>query len=153
MRVALLLLLVACNSGSGGGGTGGGGAGDPTVINGIMVPAVPDPALNAATVAGIDSNTNGVRDDVERFLATEYGTDAALHAEATLHAKALQRVLVEPTPANVEAHLRQVDCLDDEVKLAKLSKLARATADTGERRTAYGLAFAGASLSGKGCTP
>jgi hypothetical protein len=40
-----------------------------TVINGISVPPEPDPVANNATLAGIDSNNNGVRDDVEIKMA------------------------------------------------------------------------------------
>jgi hypothetical protein len=39
------------------------------VINGIVVPLEPDPVVNNATLAGVDSNANGVRDDVERKIA------------------------------------------------------------------------------------
>jgi hypothetical protein len=37
----------------------------PTVYNGYNLPAEPDPALNNSTLKGIDSNNNGIRDDVE----------------------------------------------------------------------------------------
>jgi hypothetical protein len=37
----------------------------PTVYNGYNLPAEPDPDLNRATLKGIDSNHNGIRDDVE----------------------------------------------------------------------------------------
>lgn len=39
------------------------------VINGITVPPEPAPTLNNSTLAGIDVNKNGVRDDVERVIA------------------------------------------------------------------------------------
>ena len=48
------------------------GGDDPAkmeVINGISVPPEPDPVQNNATVAGVDVNSNGVRDDVERKIA------------------------------------------------------------------------------------
>ena len=38
-------------------------------INGISVPPYPDPTINNATLAGVDLNGNGIRDDVERYLA------------------------------------------------------------------------------------
>ncbi len=47
---------------------------DATTINGIPVPPDPGPA-NDATLAGIDANHNGVRDDVERAIAEKYGTN------------------------------------------------------------------------------
>ena len=39
------------------------------VINGIAVPWEPEPVANAATLTGVDSNSNGVRDDAEREIA------------------------------------------------------------------------------------
>ncbi len=41
------------------------------VINGIEVPPEPDPVKNNATLEGVDVNTNGVRDDVERIAAKD----------------------------------------------------------------------------------
>jgi hypothetical protein len=43
--------------------------GTTELINGIAVPPEPDPVANNATLAGVDSNSNGVRDDVERQIA------------------------------------------------------------------------------------
>ncbi len=45
----------------------------PEVINGITVPPEPAPSVNNATLAGVDSNNNGIRDDVERVIATIFG--------------------------------------------------------------------------------
>ena len=42
---------------------------DYEVINGITVPPEPSPEVNNATLAGVDINGNGVRDDIERFIA------------------------------------------------------------------------------------
>lgn len=55
-------LLASC-----GGGGGGSGA---TTVNGIAVPAQPDATQNNATLAGVDSNSNGVRDDAEIMIAS-----------------------------------------------------------------------------------
>ncbi|WP_296843340.1 hypothetical protein [Thiofilum sp.] len=40
----------------------------PETINGIVVPPEPDATVNNASIQGVDINTNGVRDDVERKL-------------------------------------------------------------------------------------
>jgi hypothetical protein len=69
--LAVPLLLSSCG---GGGSSGGSTSTTPTtttneIINGISVPPEPDPTANNATLAGIDSNSNGVRDDVERKIA------------------------------------------------------------------------------------
>lgn len=45
------------------------------LINGIPVPPEPDPTANNATLAGIDVNGNGVRDDVERKIAEKYSAN------------------------------------------------------------------------------
>ena len=41
-------------------------------VNGHRLPPEPDPAVNNATLLGIDGNHNGVRDDVERKVYTTY---------------------------------------------------------------------------------
>jgi hypothetical protein len=65
----MLSLLASC-----GGGGSPAATTTPTVttevINGITVPIAPDTAANEATLKGVDSNNNGVRDDVERSIAT-----------------------------------------------------------------------------------
>lgn len=57
----------------------------------LRLPAAPDPARNSATLAGVDDNGNGVRDDVERAIAAAHG----LHSE---RAEALRQ-----TAATVQA--------------------------------------------------
>jgi len=42
------------------------------VINGVNVPRQPVPGMNTGLL-GVDTNNNGVRDDVERVIAAEYG--------------------------------------------------------------------------------
>ena len=37
--------------------------------NGFTIPPAPDPVVNGSTLAGVDANNNGVRDDVERTIA------------------------------------------------------------------------------------
>ncbi|GIT97183.1 hypothetical protein [Sulfurovum sp. TSL1] len=41
-------------------------------INGHILPPEPDPKINNSTLLGIDSNNNGVRDDVERWIYKTY---------------------------------------------------------------------------------
>ena len=43
-------------------------------IHGYRLPPMPDEKLNNATLLGIDSNNNGVRDDVERWIYETYDT-------------------------------------------------------------------------------
>lgn len=44
------------------------------VIGGHCLPPEPDQKINNATLLGIDSNNNGVRDDVERWIYQTYNT-------------------------------------------------------------------------------
>ncbi len=48
----------------------------PEMINGHQLPPEPDPTINNSTLLGIDSNNNGVRDDVERWIILRYQNDA-----------------------------------------------------------------------------
>ena len=40
--------------------------------SGYTLPAMPDETINSATIEGVDVNTNGIRDDVEIFIYTNY---------------------------------------------------------------------------------
>ena len=79
----------------------------------------PDPGAEAdKTVAGIDANTNGIRDDVELAIFKEYPDSARTRAVLLQYALALQvqSVLVvlnkETTTANVEDNeSRALSCL------------------------------------------
>jgi hypothetical protein len=44
------------------------------IINGIRLPPEPNEEENNATLVGVDSNDNGVRDDVERAIYVKYPT-------------------------------------------------------------------------------
>lgn len=57
----------------------------------------PDPgALADATVAGIDANNNGIRDDVELAVFKEYPNSAKTRAVLLQYALALQMEVVQP---------------------------------------------------------
>ncbi len=58
-------------------------------INGDL-PAEPDVAANSATLAGIDSNQNGIRDDVERAIYNKYKSTPKVAIAMLQYAKALQ---------------------------------------------------------------
>ena len=45
------------------------------VINGHQLPPEPDPTINNSTLLGIDSNDNGIRDDVEIYILQRYADD------------------------------------------------------------------------------
>ena len=109
MSWALLSLLAGCGSGGSGEDSGspptiasGGVAAAVTVINGVSVP--PDPGSTSKTsLAGVDGNANGIRDDVERELALFYGKSPAMHSAVIAFARKLQLPLARPAANTAEA--------------------------------------------------
>ena len=70
------------------------------VINGYTLPPMPDETLNNSTLLGIDSNDNGVRDDVERYLLDKYKDHHKIVSEIALQSgRAFQIVLENPENA------------------------------------------------------
>ena len=87
------------------------------VINGYRLPLEPDEELNNATLLGIDSNNNGVRDDVERWIFLEMeiynGYEKIEQVIAMQEAKANQMALKDPSNSNdkvYEAMNAATDC-------------------------------------------
>ena len=70
-------------------------------VNGYKLPLEPDETLNNSTLLGIDTNNNGVRDDVERWIFLEMkiynGYEKIEQVIAMQKAKALQMTLEDPT--------------------------------------------------------
>jgi len=85
----------------------------PEVINGYVLPPEPDPDLNNATLLGIDSNDNGIRDDVERFIVIKYEDHHKIVTEIGFQgARAYQKILENPlnTAENHKALHDALDC-------------------------------------------
>ena len=78
-------------------GTWTGRAPKMEVINGITVPPEPAPSINNATLAGVDVNNNGVRDDVERAVARLSVTRTSFDV-SMLYASKLSGILRAETP-------------------------------------------------------
>ncbi|VAW48061.1 hypothetical protein MNBD_GAMMA04-157 [hydrothermal vent metagenome] len=53
-------------------------------INGVRLPPEPLPEENNATLLGVDSNNNQVRDDVERWIYTEFKDKHPVHIEVSM---------------------------------------------------------------------
>lgn len=70
-------------------------------INGITVPPEPDPKVNNATLAGVDVNGNGVRDDVERKIV-QILIDPQKISYALIYAKSYERELYSTTTSRKE---------------------------------------------------
>jgi len=71
----------------------------PEMIHGHVLPPEPDPVVNNSTLLGIDSNNNGVRDDLEiKFAKTYQGYPHASKefAIAMQYARAAQIIMQEP---------------------------------------------------------
>ncbi len=62
-------------------------------VVGANLPSVPDQAENDATVAGIDTNNNGIRDDVELAIFAKYPNSPQIRAAALQYAMAEQMYL------------------------------------------------------------
>ncbi len=64
------------------------------------LPPEPDPKINNSTLLGIDSNNNGVRDDVERWIYKTYKDKHPIHIDIAMQAgRAYKQVLETPERA------------------------------------------------------
>lgn len=96
-------------------------------VDGKHLPPEPDPKLVDATVEGVDSNKNGIRDDVELAIFKKYPKDSKVRAAELQYAKALQSGLDKVTnqdtlTAAVWEEDRAYFCIDE--TLPKLPKSA-----------------------------
>lgn len=131
---------------------GGGGGNTPAeTINGVAVPPQPEAQANQATLAGVDINANGIRDDIERSVALNFGTDPQQLALASAHARAVQAVVVTASRTAGDAYVEKIRCLSDRALLERLSAQTKATLDNESRRRAYARALAGAAVTREGC--
>ena len=136
-------------------GCGGGGQGSsapqPTteVVNGMTVPLAPDTATNNRTVSGIDSDSDGIRDDVQRAMATQFGSTHTKIELLKTFARTEQAVLNNPTPQAVGAYMRSIGCTS--LTAAETDKLTGTLLNTPERSAAYRNAMAGATWTGEEC--
>ena len=70
------------------------------VINGHTLPPEPNTVLNNSTLLGIDSNSNGVRDDVERWIVETYKDKHPIYIDIAMQAaRAYKLVLEHPEKA------------------------------------------------------
>ena len=69
-------------------------------VNGYRLPPEPDKTLNDSTLLGIDSNNNGVRDDVERWIYETYKDKHPIHIDIAMQAaRAYRKILETPERA------------------------------------------------------
>jgi hypothetical protein len=82
-----------------------------------ILPAMPDAKTNDKTLLGIDSNDNGIRDDVEIYIYNRFQgyTNSKVEREiAKQYVKAYQQLLISPETAyedkKYEIEERVIDC-------------------------------------------
>ena len=85
------------------------------VINGFTLPPEPDPKVNNATLLGVDTNHNGIRDDLERFIIVDEAKDKYYQRLWTAivleEMKRYNDFMREPTPRNkTRVILEMIDC-------------------------------------------
>jgi hypothetical protein len=78
------------------------------VVNGHTLPPEPDKTLNDSTLLGIDTNDNGVRDDVERWIYTNYEDKHPIHIDIGMQAARGYKLVLE-TPEKARAIYHEVD--------------------------------------------
>ena len=112
------------------------------VINGITVPPEPPPTLNNSTLAGVDVNKNGIRDDVERLLAKEFGANSTKYRELSAIAIAEQALILSTSTSTRDFYTNSIACATTPAE--EINKLTYALLNTRSRSNAYAMALAGA---------
>ncbi|SMN01704.1 hypothetical protein SPONN_2781 [uncultured Candidatus Thioglobus sp.] len=134
----VLMFLTACG-GSNGGGNSNNDGGDN-----LNLP--PDPGeAGKLTIEGIDSDNDGVRDDIQRYIAITYPASESIRRVLTDMAKANQDFIFNADDKDkvLEADLerdKQIDCfyyLDSEGAYKKSKKIKAELLNTEERTRAY----------------
>jgi hypothetical protein len=135
--LVLPILLSACGGGS------SSSANTATTINGITVPPAPDPTINATTLAGVDSNSNGVRDDAEIMIAS-FSKKDTYESSTFQMAKIEQRLATEAIVSQSEYNAlnNQSMCLDqnrssEEKQIMSQNDIKVAIVNTKERSAKY----------------
>jgi K319L-like, PKD domain len=89
---------------------------EPEIINGYILPPEPDETLNNSTLLGVDSNDNGVRDDVERKIIITYQEPIKIELMMS-RAKVSQEILANPVGLATEHKNKMTKILDCELYL------------------------------------
>jgi len=70
------------------------------------LPPEPDPTVNASTLLGVDSNSNGVRDDLERMMALDFPNDPGKREAAYSLFRVMSLVY---DPSTYDAHTDRIN--------------------------------------------
>lgn len=138
-------LLIAC---------GGGSSNEPEMINGIVVPLDPGEA-GKETLAGIDSNKNGLRDDIERLIAEKFGNDPAKFNKAIDFTKKVQPLFnpISAGEGQVEDYTKELECANLE-DLEIYSVIEQSFINTKDRVQNYNeiaIGSGGGEIGGSNC--
>jgi hypothetical protein len=100
-------------------------------VEGKNLPPVPDQAENDATVAGIDKNNNGIRDDVELAIFKEYPNSEKIRAAELQYAMTEQMFLIrvfneETAKAVSEESSRAASCISEVISGTDLKTFLKA---------------------------
>lgn len=123
------------------------------VIGMAFFPILRPGILIGETIAGVDANKDGVRDDLEKLIEAKYSYNPKVRSVARQLAKTYQAEIENPNTTPVQPGLDAVDCLVDIADLAgdEILKTIQATAaNTFERARAlirYSARFNGQILS------
>ena len=74
------------------------------VINGHALPPMPDKTLNDATLLGIESNNNGVRDDVEIWIYQTYKDKHPIYIDIMMQQGRANKLILERPEQAREIH-------------------------------------------------
>lgn len=71
----------------------------------------PDPVKNNATISGVDSDNDGIRDDVQRFINLKYANNLKMKLAAKQFATYLQQVLltIQDKQTNIEMMKKEIN--------------------------------------------
>lgn len=73
-------------------------------VNGHRLPPEPDETLNNSTLLGIDTNNNGVRDDVERWIYNEYKDEHPIYIDIAMQEAREDKLILEHPEKAKEIH-------------------------------------------------
>jgi len=86
---------------------------EESVINGYVLPPEPDTVVNNSTLLGVDTNNNGVRDDVERYIIYRFSKEEYPKTRTALslqYALAMQKIIENPTRESAKYSHDALDC-------------------------------------------
>jgi len=83
-------------------------------VNGHRLPPMPDEKKNNETLLGIDSNSNGVRDDVERWIYERYKDKHPIYAALAMDSAQADQEALKGSTHYEKAHNMSSDVIDCE---------------------------------------